>query len=147
MIWGAYHLSENFGNSGWKVNGKVTFGNSNQQLRSMFWGSPFIPAVTNQTECCLPFTNFSVPSWFQTHTTQIHPFFGFKQYQMWRFCGKLVNGLTLCFRHPNWIFLSNGKHPWTTLYNGQFYWSKSKAQKKSHPVVRDNRFSCATSNF
>ena len=22
---GAYHLTENFGNSGWKVNGKVTF--------------------------------------------------------------------------------------------------------------------------
>ena len=26
-IWGAYHLTENFGNSGWKVNGKVTFRN------------------------------------------------------------------------------------------------------------------------
>ena len=24
-IRGAYHLTENFGNSGWKVNGKVTF--------------------------------------------------------------------------------------------------------------------------
>ena len=24
-IWGAYHLTENFGNSGRKVNGKVTF--------------------------------------------------------------------------------------------------------------------------
>ena len=24
-IWGAYHLTENFGNPGWKVNGKVTF--------------------------------------------------------------------------------------------------------------------------
>ena len=23
--WGAYHLTENFGNTGWKVNGKVTF--------------------------------------------------------------------------------------------------------------------------
>ena len=23
--WGAYHLTENFGKSGWKVNGKVTF--------------------------------------------------------------------------------------------------------------------------
>ena len=22
---GAYHLTENFGNSGWKINGKVTF--------------------------------------------------------------------------------------------------------------------------
>ena len=25
LAWGAYHLTENFGNSGWKVNGKVTF--------------------------------------------------------------------------------------------------------------------------
>ena len=24
---GAYHLTENFGNSGWKVNGKITFRN------------------------------------------------------------------------------------------------------------------------
>ena len=23
--WGVYHLTENFGNSGWKVNGKTTF--------------------------------------------------------------------------------------------------------------------------
>ena len=30
---------------------------------------------------------------------------------MWQFCGKLVNRLPLCFRHPNRIFLSNGKHP------------------------------------
>ena len=25
VTWGAYHLTENFGNSGWKINGKVTF--------------------------------------------------------------------------------------------------------------------------
>ena len=25
LTWGSYHLTENFGNSGWKVNGKVTF--------------------------------------------------------------------------------------------------------------------------
>ena len=25
MTWGAYHLTENFGNSGLKVNGRVTF--------------------------------------------------------------------------------------------------------------------------
>ena len=31
---------------------------------------------------------------------------------MWHFYGKLVNRLPLCFRHPNRIFLSNGKHPW-----------------------------------
>ena len=34
------------------------FGNSNRKLRSTFWGSPFIPVGTNQTECCLPLTNF-----------------------------------------------------------------------------------------
>ena len=50
------------------------FRNSNRKLRSTFWGSPFIPVGTNQTECCLPLTNFSVPSRFQTHATQIRPF-------------------------------------------------------------------------
>ena len=50
------------------------FGNSNRKLRSTFWGSPFIPAGTNQTECCSPLTNFSVSSRFQTHATQIRPF-------------------------------------------------------------------------
>ena len=60
---GTYLLTENFGNPGWKL----------VKLRSTFWGSPFIPVGTNQTECCLPFTNFSVPE-----ATQILPFFGFK---------------------------------------------------------------------
>ena len=60
----------------WMV--RSLFGNSNRKLRSTFWGSPFIPVRTNQTECCLPLTNFSVPSRFQTHATQIRPFFGFK---------------------------------------------------------------------
>ena len=41
------------------------YGNSNRKLRSKFWGSLFIPVGTNQTECCVPFTNFSVPSRFQ----------------------------------------------------------------------------------
>ena len=49
----------------------------------------------------LPLTNFSVPSRFQTHATQIRPFFGFKPLRMWHFYGKLVNRLPLCFRHPN----------------------------------------------
>ena len=51
------------------------FGNSNRKLRSTFGGSLFIPVGTNQMECCLPFTNFSVTSRFQTHATQIRPFF------------------------------------------------------------------------
>ena len=65
LPWGAYHLTENFGNS-------------NRKLRSTFWGGPFIPAGTNQTECCLPLTgSFSVPDsrytnspffWIQTVT-------------------------------------------------------------------------------
>ena len=33
-----------------------------------------MPVGTNKTECCLPLTNFSVPSQFQTHATQIRPF-------------------------------------------------------------------------
>ena len=33
---------------------------------------------------------------------------------MWCFYGKLANCLPLCFRHPNWIFLSNGNAP--TVY-------------------------------
>ena len=47
------------------------YGNSNRKLRSTFWGSLFIPVGTNQTECCVPFTNFSVPSRLQTHATEI----------------------------------------------------------------------------
>ena len=35
---------------------------------------------------------------------------------MWHFYGKLVNRLPLCFRHPNRIFLSNGKHPRLQLF-------------------------------
>ena len=50
------------------------FGNSNRKLKSTFWGNPFIPVGTNQTECCVPFTNLSVPSRFQTHAPQIPPF-------------------------------------------------------------------------
>ena len=51
---GAYHLTENFGNSWWKVNGKVIF--RKFQPKFGFWGSPFIPVGTNQTKCYLPFT-------------------------------------------------------------------------------------------
>ena len=45
------------------------FGNSNRKLRSTFWGSPFIPVGTNQTECWLSFTNLSVPerAWKSPH--------------------------------------------------------------------------------
>ena len=97
---GTYHLTENFGNSGWKINGRVTY----RKSMSTFWGSPFISACTNQTECCLPFTNFSVPS--RSSRLTLHKFANLQ----WQFCGKLVNHLPLCFRHPNRIFLPNGKH-------------------------------------
>ena len=98
------------------------FGNSNRKLRSTFWDSPFIAVNTNQTQYCLPLTNFSVLS----HDRQTHdktsPFFGFKPKRMWYFNGKLVNRSPLCFRHPNRIFLSNGKHPW-------FYLCQKKMRK------------------
>ena len=90
----AYHLTENLGNSGWKVYGKDTFGNFNRKLRSRQsvqsgWFEP--------NGCCLPFTNFSVPSRFQTRATKIRPFFEFKPKWMWKFCNKLVNRLPLRF--------------------------------------------------
>ena len=90
------------------------FGNSNRKLRSTFWGSPFTPVDTNQTEYRSPLTNFSVLSRFQTHD-KTSPFFGFKPKRMWNFNGKLVNRLPLCFRHRKRIFLSNGRHPWFHL--------------------------------
>ena len=69
-------MTENFLNSGWKVNGKVTFRKFQPKIEEyvLRYGSPFIPVGTNPTECCLPSTNFSVPSRFQTHATQIRPF-------------------------------------------------------------------------
>ena len=75
------------------------FGNSNRKFRSTFWGSPFIPVGTNQTECCLPLTNFSVPSRFQTHARQIRPSFGFKPERIWHFYGKLVNRLLIAYHY------------------------------------------------
>ena len=35
----------------------------------------------------------------------------FAPFLEWQFCGKLVNPLALCCRHPNRIFLPNGKRP------------------------------------
>ena len=75
------------------------FGNSNRKFRSTFWGSPFIPVGTNQTECCLPLTNFSVPSRFQTHARQIRPSLGFKPERIWHFYGKLVNRLLIAYHY------------------------------------------------
>ena len=69
--WGAYHLTENFGNSGWKVNGKVPTENWGVRFEVV---RSFRFVLVNQTECCLPLTNFSVPSRFQTRATQIRPF-------------------------------------------------------------------------
>ena len=99
--WGAYNLTENFGNSGWKVNGKVPTENWGVRFEVV---RSFRFVLVNQTECCLPLTNFSVPSRFQTRATQIRPFLDSNR-----------NGcsLPLCFRLPERIFLSNGKQPWT----------------------------------
>ena len=82
---GAYHLTENFGNSGWKVYGKDTFGNFNRKLRSR---------QSVQTKRMLLtiyqfLGSFSVP--------KIRPFFEFKPKWMWKFWNKLVNRLPLRF--------------------------------------------------
>ena len=113
---GAYHLKENFGNSGWKVNGMVDFRKFQPKieeyaLRQSFhsgWYEPNGMLLTiNQFlgSFSVPdsrFTN-SPPFWIQTVTDVA-----------WHFYGKLVNRLPLYFRHPNRIFLSNGKHPQCT---------------------------------
>ena len=51
---------------------------------------------------------------------------------MWQFCGKLVNRLPLCFRHPNRIFLSNGKHHWFVLLV-EANFSPDTTNQKRHP--------------
>ena len=104
------------------------FGNSNRKLTSTFWGSPFIPVGTNPMECCLPFTNSlgslsvpdsrytnSPPLWIQTVTDVA-------------LCGNLINRLPLCFRHPNRIFLSNGKHP-SSLESHNESWKRKRELK------------------
>ena len=65
---------------------------------------------------------------------------------MWHFYGKLVNRLPFCFRHPNRIFLSNGKHPCFDLHgqehlffflslnmHGPFRWVKYRS-----PIYNNN---------
>ena len=65
-VWGG-DLTENLGNSGWKVNRKATFRKFQPKIEEyvLRYSSPFIPVDT-------------VPSRFQTHATQTRPFFGFK---------------------------------------------------------------------
>ena len=108
---GAYHLKENFGNPCWKVNGKLTFRKFQPKikeyvLRQFFHCSWYEPNGMLLTICqflgslSVPdsrYTN-SPPLWIQTVTDVA-------------LCGNLINRLPLCFRHPNRIFLSNGKHP------------------------------------
>ena len=66
---GAYHLTENFVNSEWKVNGTITV------LLEIPTKVRSFRLVQTKRKCCLdPLTNFLVPSQFQTRATQIHAF-------------------------------------------------------------------------
>ena len=55
---------------------------------------------------------------------------------MWHFYGKLANCLPLCFRHPNRIFLSNGKHPWFVLLFGKICFNQSEGTTQIWVVTR-----------
>ena len=102
--WGAYHLTGNFGNSGWMVNGTVTFWKFKPKIEEYVLRK----SVHSSYKTKRNVTYHSPISRFQTHSP---PFLIQTVTGMWQFCGKLVNRLPLCFRHPNHIFLSNGKHP------------------------------------
>ena len=39
---------------------------------------------------------------------------------MWQFWDKLINSFPLCYRHPNWSFLSNGKHPKLAIWRCRY---------------------------
>ena len=79
---GAYHLIENFGNSGGKVNGKVTFRKFQPKIEKFVLSSPLIPVqVRTKGNVAVTiyefFGSFSVPDsrytnsphfWFQTIT-------------------------------------------------------------------------------
>ena len=118
------------------------FGNSNRKLRSTFWGSPFIPVGTNQTECCLPLTNFSVPSRFQTHATQIRPFLDSNR----NGCGiPTVNwqiAYHYAFANPTGFFCQMvstpgfrpGFHVW--FRSTKKLWQKPKTQKTHHSPTK-----------
>ena len=66
-----------------------------------FWGSPFIPVRTNQSQCCLPLTNFSVPSPSPSRL-MLHKFAPQTVTDV-ALLRKLVNRLPLCFRHPGYL--------------------------------------------
>ena len=108
---GAYHFAENFGHSGWKINGKVTFQKFQPKVNESFRGSLFILVGTNQTECC--FSWFLLASRLMLH--KFAPFLESNHTLMWKFGVNLVNRLPICFWHPNQIILSSGKHPNTQV--------------------------------
>ena len=68
VTWGAYHLTENFGNSGLKVNGRVTF-RKFQSFHSGWYEPNRMLLTINQF-----LGSFSVPDSRYTNS----PFFGFK---------------------------------------------------------------------
>ena len=76
---GAYHLTENFGNSGWKVNGKVTFRKFQPKIEEYVLRLSVHSGLYEPNGMLLSIYKFLGSfSQFQTHTTQIRPFFGFK---------------------------------------------------------------------
>ena len=76
---GAYHLTENFGNSGWKVNGKVTFRKFQPKIEEYVLRLSVHSGLYEPNGMLLTIYKFPGSfSQFQTHTTQIRPFFGFK---------------------------------------------------------------------
>ena len=81
---------------------RLLFKHSNSKLRSMFWGSPFIPVGTNQMECC--FSRFLLAS--RQMLNKFAPFLESNDVWMWKFCVNLVDRLPICFWHPSW-----GKFP------------------------------------
>ena len=92
---GAYYLTENFGNPGWKVNGKVTFGNSTENWGVRFEVVRSIRLVRTKRMLLTIYQflgSFSVPDSRYRNS----PLF-WSQSRMWQFCNKLVNRLLLCF--------------------------------------------------
>ena len=75
---GAYHLTDNVGNFGWKVNGKVTFRKFQPKIEEYVLRQSFHSGWYKPNGMSLTIYHFSVPSRFQTRATQILPFFGFK---------------------------------------------------------------------
>ena len=122
------------------------FGNSNRKLRSTFWGSPFIPVGTNQTECCLPLTNFSVPSRFQTRATQTRPFLDSNRNGCSNSAVNWYIAYHYAFDSPNGFFCQMLSTPSrNSQKNRPISREKSQNSQKNRPISRE--FGSKKSNF